>query len=151
MQNHWSIWPVNHWVDPRWFDVWSAFLFVCSVDWFVSLLVREEVLLADFCERKILFQLEIYDRLRQATAKRTSCHCRKRLVAIWAGKWAAQMHESTHITEVCLNTEGRVGYLWVVHLNIHTTPNKAPIYHTTPNITCTQVEIPASTQATVEC
>ena len=30
MQNRWSIWPVNHWVErvnPRWFDVWSAFLF----------------------------------------------------------------------------------------------------------------------------
>ena len=25
------------------------------------------------CERKILFQLKIYDRLRQATAKRTGC------------------------------------------------------------------------------
>ena len=43
----------------------------CSFGWFVSLLVREEVLLADLCERKILFWLEIYDRLRQATAKRT--------------------------------------------------------------------------------
>ena len=32
---------------------------------------REEVLLADLRERKILFWLEIYDRLRQATAKRT--------------------------------------------------------------------------------
>ena len=31
---------------------------------FVSLLVREEVLLADLSERKILFRLEIYDRLR---------------------------------------------------------------------------------------
>ena len=30
---------------------------------------REEVLLAGLCERKILFRLEIYDRLRQATAK----------------------------------------------------------------------------------
>ena len=39
--------------------------------WFVSLLVREEVLLAGLCERKILFRLKIYDRLRQATAKRT--------------------------------------------------------------------------------
>ena len=46
---------------------------VCSVGWFVSLLVREEVLLAGLCERKILFQLKIYDRLRQATAKRTCC------------------------------------------------------------------------------
>ena len=45
----------------------------CSVGWFVSLLVREEVLLAGLCERKILFRLEIYDRLRQATAKRTGC------------------------------------------------------------------------------
>ena len=43
----------------------------CSVGWFVSLLVREEVLLAGLCERKILFRLEIYDRLRQATAKQT--------------------------------------------------------------------------------
>ena len=45
----------------------------CSVGWFVSLLVREEVLLAGLCERKILFRLKIYDRLRQATAKRTGC------------------------------------------------------------------------------
>ena len=45
----------------------------CSVGWFVSLLVREEVLLAGLCERKILFRLEIYDCLRQATAKRTGC------------------------------------------------------------------------------
>jgi len=37
------------------------------------LLVREEVLLAGLCERKILFRLKIYDRLRQATAKRTGC------------------------------------------------------------------------------
>ena len=44
---------------------------VCSVGWFVSLLVHEEVLLVDLCERKILFQLKIYDRLRQATAKQT--------------------------------------------------------------------------------
>ena len=33
--------------------------------------VREEVILAGLCERKILFRLEIYDRLRQATAKQT--------------------------------------------------------------------------------
>jgi len=45
-----------------------------SVGWFVSLLVREEVLLADLCERKILFRLKIYDRLRQATAKRGKQH-----------------------------------------------------------------------------
>jgi len=44
-----------------------------SVGWFVSLLVREEVLLASLCEKKILFRLKIYDRLRQATAKRTGC------------------------------------------------------------------------------
>ena len=44
-----------------------------SVGWFVSLLVRKKVLLADLCERKILFRLKIYDRLRQATAKRTGC------------------------------------------------------------------------------
>jgi len=43
----------------------------CSVGWFVLLLVREEVLLAGLCERKILFRLKIYNRLRQATAKRT--------------------------------------------------------------------------------
>ena len=42
-----------------------------TVGWFVSLLVRKEVLLASLCERKILFQLEIYGHLRQATAKRT--------------------------------------------------------------------------------
>ena len=48
-------------------------LTACSVGWFVSLLIREEILLADLCERKILFRLKIYDRLRQATAKRTGC------------------------------------------------------------------------------
>ena len=36
----------------------------CSVGWFVSLMVREEVLLTDLYERKILFELKIYDRLR---------------------------------------------------------------------------------------
>ena len=41
-----------------------------SVGWFVSLLVHKEVLLADLCEKKILFQLKIYDRLRQDTALR---------------------------------------------------------------------------------
>ena len=46
----------------------------CSVGWFVSLLVREEVLLTSVYERKILFWLEIYDRLRQATAKRTGSY-----------------------------------------------------------------------------
>ena len=44
----------------------------CSVGWFISLLIREEILLAGLCERKILFRLEIYNRLRQATAKLTS-------------------------------------------------------------------------------
>ena len=44
-------------------------LAACSVGWFVLLLVHEEVLLASLCERKILFRLEIYDRLRQATVK----------------------------------------------------------------------------------
>jgi len=34
-------------------------------------LVREEILLVDLCERKILFRLKIYDHLRQATAKQT--------------------------------------------------------------------------------
>ena len=48
-------------------------LATCSVGWFISLLVREEVLLAGLCERKILFLLKIYDSLRQATAKRTGC------------------------------------------------------------------------------
>ena len=43
------------------------------VGWFVSLLVREKVLLTGLCERKILFQLKIYDLLRQAIAKRTGC------------------------------------------------------------------------------
>ena len=43
-----------------------------SVGWFVSLLVREEVPLVGLCERKILLRLEIYDRLRQATAKRAA-------------------------------------------------------------------------------
>jgi len=33
------------------------------------LLVREKVLLAGLCERKILFRLKIYNRLREATAK----------------------------------------------------------------------------------
>jgi len=37
------------------------------------LLVREEVLLAGLCERKILFRLKIYDRIRQAQAKQTGC------------------------------------------------------------------------------
>ena len=41
----------------------------CSVGGFVSLLVHEEVLLVGLGERKILFRLKIYDRLRQATAK----------------------------------------------------------------------------------
>jgi len=36
----------------------------CSVGWFISLLVREEVPLTGLCERKILFRLEIYDRIR---------------------------------------------------------------------------------------
>ena len=38
-------------------------------------LVREEVLLAGLCKRKLLFRLKIYDRLRQATAKRTEADC----------------------------------------------------------------------------
>ena len=37
------------------------------------MLVRKEVLLTGLCERKILFRLEIYYRLRQATVKRTDC------------------------------------------------------------------------------
>ena len=38
-------------------------LAACSVGSFISLLVREEILLVGLCERKILFQLKIYDRL----------------------------------------------------------------------------------------
>ena len=49
------------------------YFIACSVGWFVSLLVCEEVLLAGLYEREILFRLEIYDRLRQATTKRTAC------------------------------------------------------------------------------
>jgi len=41
----------------------------CTFGWFVWLRVRKEVLLAGLGERKILFQLKIYDRLRQATNK----------------------------------------------------------------------------------
>ena len=51
----------------------TCYTSACSVGWFKSLLVREEILLAGLCERKILFRLKIYDRLRQATAKRTCC------------------------------------------------------------------------------
>ena len=47
----------------------------CSVDWFILLLVREEVLLAGLCERKIMFRLKIYDRLQQTIAKRTGLMC----------------------------------------------------------------------------
>ena len=43
----------------------------CSFGWAGSLLVREEVLLAGLCERKILFRLKIYYHLRQAMAKQT--------------------------------------------------------------------------------
>ena len=38
----------------------------CSIGWFVSLLVREEVLLVDLCEKKILFRLKIYNRFPPA-------------------------------------------------------------------------------------
>ena len=44
-----------------------------------SLLVCEEILLVGLCERKILFRLKIYDRLRQATAKRIDCMAMKKL------------------------------------------------------------------------
>ena len=54
------------------FAAWHT---ACSVGWFVSLLVREEVLLTGLCEKKILFRLKIYDRLRQATPKQTECPC----------------------------------------------------------------------------
>ena len=48
--------------------------FMSLFGWLVhTLLVREEVLLAGLYERKIFFRLKDYDRLRQATAKRTSC------------------------------------------------------------------------------
>jgi len=57
--------------SQTWTENWHSS--ASSVVWFISLLVREEVLLADLCERKILFRLKIYYRLRQATAKRTSC------------------------------------------------------------------------------
>ena len=56
----------------------------CSVGWFVSLLICEEVLLAGLCERKILFRLKIYDRLRQATAKRTGCISRLQAACVEA-------------------------------------------------------------------
>ena len=55
----------------------------CLVGWFISLLVREEVLLTGLCERKILFRLEIYDRLRQATAKRTGRHLQADETKVW--------------------------------------------------------------------
>ena len=59
-------------VHTRTMDPWTRVRpSACSVGWFVSLLVREEILLAGLYERKILFRLKIYDRLRQATAKRT--------------------------------------------------------------------------------
>ena len=48
-------------------------LSACSVGWFISLLVRKEVLLASLCERKILFRLEIYDRIRSFFSSRTGC------------------------------------------------------------------------------
>ena len=58
----------------KFFETWHIHrASTCSIGWFVSLLAREEVLLAGVCEKKILFRLKIYDRLRQATAKRTGC------------------------------------------------------------------------------
>ena len=56
----------NSWLNPS-----TSHTNSCSVGWFVLLLVHEEILLAGLCERKILFRLKIYDRLRQTTAKRT--------------------------------------------------------------------------------
>ena len=50
---------------------WFTFAHQYTADSLFGWLVREEVLLAGLCERKILFRLKIYDRLRQATAKRT--------------------------------------------------------------------------------
>ena len=64
---------------------------VPSVGWFVSLLVREEVLLADLGERKILFRLKIYDRLRQATAKQTGW-AMERSPASVGMSWTSQSH-----------------------------------------------------------
>ena len=52
-------------------EMFGQYIAACSVGWFVSLLVREEALLAVLCERKILFRLEIYDRIPQAQAKQT--------------------------------------------------------------------------------
>ena len=72
-------WAVNELVDRLKARRWIK---ACSVGWFVSLLVREEVLLVGLCERKILFRLEIYDRLRQATAKRTGCHLKYLLYTV---------------------------------------------------------------------
>ena len=40
-------------------DVAAGSSTACSVGWFTSLLIREEVRLADLCERKILFRLKI--------------------------------------------------------------------------------------------
>jgi len=60
------------------FFLWAFSLFGCLVRivagsfvWFVLLLVREEVLLASLCERKILFRLKIYDRLANRTGNFT--------------------------------------------------------------------------------
>jgi len=75
VQYHWtSTWRtlIRTWslhLDSKYY--WIS---ACSVGWFISLLVHEEVLLAGLCKRKILLWLEIYDRLRQATTKRACCN-----------------------------------------------------------------------------
>jgi len=45
--------------------------------------VREKVLLAGLCEREILFRLEIYDRLRRATAKQAAAEAGVQRSATW--------------------------------------------------------------------
>ena len=64
------------------FDSSREWVAACSVGWFISLLVREEVLLVGLCERKILSRLKIYDHLRQATAKRTDVFSKKTQIAL---------------------------------------------------------------------
>ena len=59
--------------DPIRKEQGYARLYHVGLDWFISLLVCKEVLLVGLCERKILFRLEIYDHLRQATSKRIGC------------------------------------------------------------------------------
>ena len=64
-------------------------------------MVREE-LLAGLCERKILFQLKIYDRLQQATAKRIGCRVLRSSFSIWSRFITVQLelrqHSSLRVT-----------------------------------------------------